>query len=88
MVIHTAKFLLLSPSFDKCPVANKPEYALIGRSNVGKLSVINMRTGQKNLAKTSATPWKTQLINYFLKESSNVKKQKQKWYLVDLPGYG
>jgi dipeptide/tripeptide permease len=63
IVIHTAKFLLLSPSFDKCPVANKPEYALIGRSNVGKLSVINMRTGQKNLAKTSATPWKTQLIN-------------------------
>lgn len=88
MIIHTAKYLISSPSFDKCPSADKPEYAFIGRSNVGKSSLINMLTGQKSLAKTSATPGKTQLINHFLVESSTRQKQKQQWYVVDLPGYG
>ncbi|MBY0348701.1 MAG: ribosome biogenesis GTP-binding protein YihA/YsxC [Hydrotalea flava] len=88
MIIHTAKYLISSPSFDKCPPADKPEYAFIGRSNVGKSSLINMLTGQKSLSKTSATPGKTQLINHFLVESSTRQKQKQQWYVVDLPGYG
>lgn len=65
---------------DKCPAPTMPEYAFIGRSNVGKSSLINMLTGVKNLAKTSATPGKTQLINHF--------QVNKKWYLVDLPGYG
>ena len=63
-----------------CPAPDKPEYAFIGRSNVGKSSLINMLTGQKGLAKTSSSPGKTQLINHFLINDS--------WYLVDLPGYG
>lgn len=65
---------------EQCPEPNKPEYAFIGRSNVGKSSLINMLTEQKGLAKTSAQPGKTQLINHFLINNS--------WYLVDLPGYG
>ncbi|MDE3124547.1 MAG: YihA family ribosome biogenesis GTP-binding protein [Bacteroidota bacterium] len=88
MIIHTAKYLISSPSFDKCPPPDKPEYAFIGRSNVGKSSLINMLTGQKSLAKTSATPGKTQLINHFLVESTTRHKIKQQWYVVDLPGYG
>lgn len=80
MQIKTAKYLISSPSFDKCPIANKPEFAFIGRSNVGKSSLINMLVNQKNLAKTSGTPGKTQLINHFIVNDS--------WYLVDLPGYG
>lgn len=80
MQIKTAKYVVSSPSFDKCPEPNKPEYAFIGRSNVGKSSLINMLVGQKNLAKTSGTPGKTQLINHFIVND--------KWYLVDLPGYG
>ncbi len=80
MQIKSAKYLISSPSYEKCPVANKPEYAFIGRSNVGKSSLINMLVNQRNLAKTSATPGKTQLINHFLINDS--------WYLVDLPGYG
>lgn len=80
MEIKSAEFVISSPSEDKCPAGNKPEYAFIGRSNVGKSSLINMLTSRKALAKTSATPGKTLLINHFL-----INRQ---WYLVDLPGYG
>jgi GTP-binding protein len=80
MQIKSAKYIISSPSYDKCPEPNKPEYAFIGRSNVGKSSLINMLVNQKNLAKTSGTPGKTQLINHFIVND--------KWYLVDLPGYG
>lgn len=78
--IHTAEFLISAPKLNKCPKEIKAEYAFIGRSNVGKSSLINMLTNRKSLAKTSATPGKTQLINYFLING--------KWYIVDLPGYG
>ena len=78
--IRSAKFLLSVKDLDKAPKPAYPEYAFIGRSNVGKSSLINMLTGRKNLAKTSSTPGKTQLINYFLIDEG--------WYLVDLPGYG
>ena len=89
MVIKSAQYIISSPSFDKCPPADKKEYAFIGRSNVGKSSLINLLTKQKNLAKTSGTPGKTQLINHFDIESSGaIKGPKEKWYLVDLPGYG
>ncbi len=80
MVVKTAEYLISSPDYTKCPAPDKPEYAFIGRSNVGKSSVINMICDNQKLAKTSATPGKTQLINHFL-----VNKE---WYLVDLPGYG
>jgi len=80
MVIRSAKFVTSSPSYDKCPAPTLPEYAFIGRSNVGKSSLINMITGIKTLAKVSQTPGKTQIINHFLIND--------KWYLVDLPGYG
>jgi len=80
MVIRTAKFVSSSPTIEKCPPAALPEYAFIGRSNVGKSSLINMITGIKTLAKVSQTPGKTQLINHFI-----INDQ---WYLVDLPGYG
>jgi GTP-binding protein len=82
-IIH-ASYLISSPSVDKCPKPDKPEYAFIGRSNVGKSSLINMLTKKKELAKVSSSPGKTQLINHFTIESSD----KQQWYLVDLPGYG
>jgi len=75
-----ARFIVSSPEFSKCPDPVLPEYAFIGRSNVGKSSLINMITNQKMLAKTSSTPGKTQLINHFLINDE--------WYLVDLPGYG
>ena len=89
MQIKLAKYIISSPSFDKCPKPDKPEYAFIGRSNVGKSSLINMLVKQKNLAKISATPGKTQLINHFEIESSAAEKSpKERWYLVDLPGYG
>lgn len=89
MQIKSAKYIISAPSFDKCPKPDKPEYAFIGRSNVGKSSLINMLTNQKGLAKTSASPGKTQLINHFEVESSvAAKSPTQKWYLVDLPGYG
>ena len=69
-----------SPNIQLCPKDTKPEYAFIGRSNVGKSSLINMLCNHKNLAKTSATPGKTLLINHFIINNE--------WYLVDLPGYG
>jgi GTP-binding protein len=80
MEIKSATFVISSPRIELCPKPDKAEYAFIGRSNVGKSSLINMLTGQKNLAKTSNTPGKTQLINHFLINKS--------FYIVDLPGYG
>lgn len=80
MLINSARFVISNSNVDKCPGHNRHEYAFIGRSNVGKSSLINMLTGQRALAMTSSTPGKTMLINHFL-----VNDQ---WYLVDLPGYG
>ncbi len=80
MKINRAEFVKSSKEIKDLPPANKPEYAFIGRSNVGKSSLINMLTNRKNLAKTSSTPGKTQLINHFLINEN--------WYLTDLPGYG
>ncbi|MEN9685325.1 MAG: hypothetical protein RLZZ28_1111 [Bacteroidota bacterium] len=89
MEIKSASYLISSSLVSQCPKPDRPEYAFIGRSNVGKSSLINMLTGQKSLAKTSATPGKTQLINHFEIESSSTRNgPKQKWFLVDLPGYG
>jgi GTP-binding protein len=82
-IIH-AEYLISSPSVDKCPKPDKPEYAFIGRSNVGKSSLINALTNKKELAKVSGTPGKTQMINHFKIVSAGQKQ----WYLVDLPGYG
>ncbi|MEO5945298.1 MAG: ribosome biogenesis GTP-binding protein YihA/YsxC [Chitinophagaceae bacterium] len=84
MEIIAGKYIISSVTYKQCPPANGPEYAFIGRSNVGKSSLINMVTNQHNLAKTSGTPGKTQLINHF----EIISKNKKKWYLVDLPGYG
>lgn len=80
MKITNAEFIISNSDVSKCPNEPLPEYAFIGRSNVGKSSLINMLTNHKNLAKTSGKPGKTQLINHF--------KINQNWYLVDLPGYG
>lgn len=89
MEIKTAKYLVSSALVTQCPKPDKPEYAFIGRSNVGKSSLINMLTKQRHLAKTSATPGKTQLINHFEVESTaEARSPKEKWFLVDLPGYG
>ncbi len=80
MEIYSAKYLISNPKVEGCPVPDKPEYAFIGRSNVGKSSLINMITYQTKLAKTSGSPGKTQMINHFLINNE--------WYMVDLPGYG
>lgn len=80
MIIQSAEFIISNTDYKKCPKPDKPEYAFIGRSNVGKSSLINMLVNRKNLAKTSGKPGKTQLINHFLINDE--------WYLVDLPGYG
>ena len=80
METKNSQFVISAPTVEKCPKDNKPEYAFIGRSNVGKSSLINMLCNHKGLAKTSATPGKTLLINLFLVN--------REWYLVDLPGYG
>lgn len=80
MEIKSATFVVSNSDYRKCPESKLPEYAFIGRSNVGKSSLINMLTRNKNLAKTSVKPGKTQLINHFLINNE--------WYLVDLPGYG
>lgn len=80
MIIKTAEFVVSNDTVSKCPTDNMAEYAFIGRSNVGKSSLINMITGNKKLAKTSGRPGKTQLINHFLINGE--------WYIVDLPGYG
>ena len=80
MKIKSAEFVVSNSDVNKCPKNNIPEYAFIGRSNVGKSSLINMLTNRKHLAKTSGRPGKTQLINHFIINNN--------WYLVDLPGYG
>jgi GTP-binding protein len=80
MEIKTAEFIISNTDYKKCPEGNRPEYAFIGRSNVGKSSLINMLTNRKGLAMTSSKPGKTLLINHFLINNE--------WYLVDLPGYG
>lgn len=80
MIIKKAEFVVSNTNPDKCPTGNLPEFAFIGRSNVGKSSLINMLVNRKNLAKTSSTPGKTQTINHFIINDA--------WYLVDLPGYG
>lgn len=80
MEIKSAEFVISNTDVKKCPESNLPEYAFIGRSNVGKSSLINMLTNRKGLAMTSQKPGKTQLINHFIIDNS--------WYLVDLPGYG
>lgn len=84
MEIIDAKYLISNANYEQCPPADKPEYAFIGRSNVGKSSLINMLCNKKALAKTSSAPGKTQLINHF----EVISGARQKWYLVDLPGYG
>lgn len=86
MDIHNAQYLISSPSVNLCPPADRPEYAFIGRSNVGKSSLINLLTNHAGLAKVSSNPGKTQLINHFLINAN--KMQQGGWYLVDLPGYG
>jgi GTP-binding protein len=99
MLIKWAKYVISSPDYTKCPLPDKPEYAFIGRSNVGKSSLINMLCNDTKLAKTSSAPGKTQMLNHFLITSSPTPQQKDKaeskaamkpdeWYIVDLPGYG
>ncbi|MBN9352288.1 MAG: YihA family ribosome biogenesis GTP-binding protein [Chitinophagaceae bacterium] len=88
MEITSAKYIKSSPSLQDCPRADLPEYAFIGRSNVGKSSLINMIANNEKLAKTSRTPGKTQLINHFLFSGQKANGQTQSWYVVDLPGYG
>lgn len=94
MQIKSAKYIISSPDHEKCPVPDRPEYAFIGRSNVGKSSLINMLCNNDKLAKTSSAPGKTQLLNHFeISSAPDVKAgqaegKRTAWYLVDLPGYG
>jgi GTP-binding protein len=88
MEIRSATYVISSPDIQSCPAADLPEYAFIGRSNVGKSSLINMLVDIDKLAKTSAAPGKTQLINHFAIESISASRLVSKWWLVDLPGYG
>ena len=95
MQIKSAKYVISSPDYEKCPEPDRPEYAFIGRSNVGKSSLINMLCNDTKLAKTSSAPGKTQMINHFIIGSSSIKEKAEKanaawdsWYIVDLPGYG
>ena len=80
MIIRSADFVKSAPTLDLCPAEGRPEFAFIGRSNVGKSSLINMLTDRNGLAKTSQTPGKTQMLNHFIINDE--------WYLVDMPGYG
>ncbi|MFN0083710.1 MAG: ribosome biogenesis GTP-binding protein YihA/YsxC [Ferruginibacter sp.] len=93
MRIKKATYVISSPDYEKCPAPDRPEYAFIGRSNVGKSSLINMLCNNDKLAKTSGSPGKTQLLNHFEIVSDSGEQGKKpeldkKWYLVDLPGYG
>ena len=94
MQIRAAEYVISSPKMESCPKADRPEYAFIGRSNVGKSSVINMVTGNAKLAKTSSSPGKTQMINHFAIKSvpdtavNDKSVRPSEWYMVDLPGYG
>jgi GTP-binding protein len=92
MIIKSATYIISSPAYTQCPEADKAEYAFIGRSNVGKSTLINMLCDNQKVAKVSNTPGKTQLINHFIIESlpadEGQKRKVDKWYLVDLPGYG
>ena len=93
MRIKKATYVISSPEYEKCPAPDRPEYAFIGRSNVGKSSLINMLCNNDKLAKTSGSPGKTQLLNHFEIVSNSGEEGKKivadkKWYLVDLPGYG
>ncbi len=93
MRIKKATYIISSPEYEKCPAPDRPEYAFIGRSNVGKSSLINMLCNNDKLAKTSGSPGKTQLLNHFEIVSNSGEEGKKivldkKWYLVDLPGYG
>ena len=96
MIIKKAQYVISSPDYTKCPAPDRAEYAFIGRSNVGKSSLINMLCNNDKLAKTSNSPGKTQMINHFEITSSptllhfveKVGRNEGRWYLVDLPGYG
>ncbi len=94
MLIKSAEYIISSPDYTNCPPPDRPEYAFIGRSNVGKSSLINMLADNPKLAKTSGSPGKTQLINHFSietwkgHEASTGHKKPDAWYIVDLPGYG
>ena len=84
MEIKEAAYLISSATYQQCPAPDRPEFAFIGRSNVGKSSLINMICNKQNMARTSATPGKTQLINHY----EILSDDRKKWYIVDLPGYG
>lgn len=88
MDIRKAEYLISSVKPEGCPKPDRPEYAFIGRSNVGKSSLLNLLTGQKSLAKVSGTPGKTTTINHFNIQSTDDKGLFSQWFLVDLPGYG